>query len=303
MVRHAARLADALHAPLIAFHVERPNDNAQVQAALDLAIQLGGNVATLDAHDIVQAVLDHAARATTSPISSWAARKAARWRPGRRLTDMLNRRATAFTLHFVPVPAAAALRPSAPPPRRDWEPYLLACGLLAVTTLGGMAARPYIPQEAMGLIFTGLIAAMASRSGRNTGLFTAVTGFFLWNFFFLPPLYTLTVADPRDVVALIVFLLVGLLTGTLAGRVRREAASAAARVEALRRISLFGQRFSRAATLSDVLRGAAEEAAAMTGAGIVLLQGPNGLDREAAAPADTALEEAGPGGGGMVLHP
>ena len=42
VVRHAARLAEALRAPLVAFHIERANDNARVQAALDLTVQLGG---------------------------------------------------------------------------------------------------------------------------------------------------------------------------------------------------------------------------------------------------------------------
>ena len=144
----------------------------------------------------------------------------------------------------------------------------------------------------MGLIFTGLIAGTASRYGRTVGLATAVAGFFLWNFFFLPPVYTLSVSDPRDVVALAVFLLVGVVTGTLAGKVRLEAQAASARIEALRRISLFGQRFSRAATVSDVLRDAAEEAAGMTTAGAVLLQGKSGLELEAVMPAGTALDEA-----------
>ncbi|EKM98008.1 DUF4118 domain-containing protein, partial [Acidocella sp. MX-AZ02] len=138
----------------------------------------------------------------------------------------------------------------------------------------------------------GLIVAMASRSGRNAGLFTAIAGFLLWNFFFLTPLYTLSVADPRDVVALLVFLLVGVLTGQLAGRVRQEAGAASARVEALRRISLFGQRLSRAATLSDVLACSAEEAASLTPAGIVLLADAQGLRAEASHPPGTALDEA-----------
>ena len=290
VVRHAARLADALRAPLVAFHAERGDDNARVQAALDLAVQLGGTVITANARDLVQAVLDYA---TTNNITHIVmGRTAARWRPGKRLTEALTRQATAFTLHFVPLPAAPPPRPPAPVRKAEWEPYLLASVLLGAVTLGGIAAQSYIPQEAMGLIFTGLIAAMASRSGRNAGLFTAIIGFFLWNYFFLQPLYTFSVSDPRDLVALLVFLMVGLLTGTLAGRVRLEAASSAARVEALRRISLFGQRFSRAATFSDVLKGAAEEAASMTEAGIVLLQGVIGFEPEARVPADTVLDEA-----------
>ena len=290
VVRHAARLADALRAPLVAFHVERGNDNTQVQAALDLAVQLNGTVVTVNTRDLAQAVLDYATSNNVTHIVM--GRATARWRPRQRLTETLTRQATAFTLHLVPLPAAPPPRPPAPVRKGAWEPYLLASVLLCAVTLIGYMAKDYLPQEAMGLIFTGLIAAMASRSGRNAGLFTAAAGFFLWNFFFLPPVYTFSVSDPRDVVALLVFLLVGLLTGTLAGRVRTEAATAAARVEALRRISAFSQRFSRAATLSDVLRGAAEEAAAITGAGVVLIQGVGGLEPEVRVPEDAALDEA-----------
>ena len=200
-----------------------------------------------------------------------------RWRPrAARSARRSPGRVPAFALHFVPVPAAPAPRPSPSRAESAWEPYLLASVLLGAVTSSASRRNKYIPHEAMGLIFTSVIAAMASRSGRNAGLFTAALAFLLWNFFFLPPVDTLSVSDPRDVVALLVFLLVGLLTGQLAGRVRLEAGAAAARVEALRRISAFGQRLSRAATLSDVLAGAAEEAASITGAGIVLLNGPQG---------------------------
>lgn len=290
VVRHAARLAEALHAPLTIFHIERGSDDARLQAALDLALQLGGQVVTQSATDIVGAVLDYAARQNITHIVM-GRRAVSRWRPGRRLAEALTRRASAYTLHFVPVPAAAPAPPRRPR-RPDWEPYAVSATLLGLVTLSGLAARAYVPQEAMGLIFTGLIVAMASRSGRNAGLFTAIAGFLLWNFFFLTPLYTLSVADPRDVVALLVFLLVGVLTGQLAGRVRQEAGAASARVEALRRISLFGQRLSRAATLSDVLACSAEEAASLTPAGIVLLADAQGLRAEACHPPGTALDEA-----------
>jgi two-component system, OmpR family, sensor histidine kinase KdpD len=290
VVRHAARLAEALRAPLTSFHIERTDDNAKVQAALDLTVQLGGNVVTQTAPDMVRAVLDYAAAQNITHI---VVGRAGRGRAfGRRFSEALTREALAYTLHFVPRPAAAPLRPSVPKLRADWSPYLWASLLLGVTTLGGLLLQDYIPREAMGLIFTGLIAAMASRAGRGPGLFTALAGFVLWNFFFLPPIYTLSVGDPRDVVALLVFLMVGLVTGTLAGRVRQEAATAAARVEALRRISLFGQRLARAATLSDVLAAAAEETAAITGAGLLLLNNGGTLAAEASHPPGTALDEA-----------
>jgi two-component system sensor histidine kinase KdpD len=294
VVRHAARLADALRAPLIAFHVERQDDNANVQHALDLTVQLGGTVATTTTADTVTAALNYAAAQNiTHIVIGRGARRHWWWRlGGRTISEALTRKAAAFTLHFVPVPAAPAPRVKAPTPNLPWVSYALIAAVLAVVTLGGVALRAYIPQEAMGLIFIAVIAGAASRYGRAAGLATSIAGFLLWNFFFLSPIFTFSVADPRDVVALVVFLLVGIVTGSLAGRVRVEAQNASARIEALRRISLFGQRFSGAATQGEVLRGAAAEAAAMTAGGVVMLAENQNLQPPVAEPAGTVLDDA-----------
>jgi two-component system sensor histidine kinase KdpD len=294
VVRHAARLADALRAPLIAFHVERQDDNANVQHALDLTVQLGGTVATTTTADTVTAALNYAAAQNiTHIVIGRGARRPWWWRlGGRTISEALTRKAAAFTLHFVPVPAAPAARVKVPAPELAWLSYAIIAAVLAVVTLAGVALRAYLPQEAMGLIFTAVIAGAASRYGRSAGLATSIAGFLLWNFFFLPPIYTFSVADPRDVVALVVFLLVGIVTGSLAGRVRVEAQNASARIEALRRISLFGQRFSGAATQADVLRGAAAEAAAMTAGGVVMLAENQNLQPPVAEPAGTLLDDA-----------
>jgi two-component system sensor histidine kinase KdpD len=288
VVRHAARLAEALHAPLTVLHIEQGETPPGLQAALDLAAQLGASVLTQDSPDLIAAVLSHAAANNVTHIV--LGRTSAQLRFGRRrLHQRLAEQAGAYTLHLIPVPAALPAR--AKPLRRAaaWEPYAVAGALLGLTTLLGLAATAYVPREAMGMIFTGLIVLTASRSGPWPGLFTALIAFLSWNFFFLPPVHTFSVNDPRDIAALVVFLVVGLLTGQLSGRVRAEAAAAGTRVEALRRISAIGQRFSRAATLTDVLRGAAEEAAAMTQGGAVLLHGPRGLALEATSPPGLVL--------------
>jgi two-component system, OmpR family, sensor histidine kinase KdpD len=296
VVRHAARLADALRAPMVAFHVERNDDNLYVQSALDLMVQLGGTVVTVSDTDMSHAVLNYAAAQNITHIVVGRHGKRPWWqRFGRhRLAEMLTRKCTAYTLHFVPLPAAPVTRvASTPPPMAPWKPYAISGGILAgVTIFGFSLGNNAMPQQAMGLVFTGVIACTASRFGRAVGLATAIAAFLLWNFFFLPPIYTLTVGDPRDVVALVVFLLVGVITGTLAGKVRGDAEAATARIEALRRISLFGQRFSRATTLSDLLRETAEEAAAMTTAGVVMMAEKNGLETGATMPADTVIDEA-----------
>jgi two-component system sensor histidine kinase KdpD len=293
VVRHAARLADALRAPMVAFHVERADDNANVQQALDLAVQLGGTIATTTSSETITAVLNYAAeqnvthivigRAATRPWGRWLRRS---------MGEQLTAKAAAFTLHFVPVPAAPAFRPKRARQKLPWQPYAVIAAILVAATLAGIGLRAYIPQEAMGLIFTVVIVGAASRYGRAAGLTTAIAGFLCWNFFFLSPIYTFSVSDPRDVVALAVFLITGIVTGSLAGRVRVEAENASARIEALRRISLFGQRFSRAATQGDLLQDTAAEAAAMTTAGAVLLAENQILGAPIVAPPGTLLDDA-----------
>jgi two-component system sensor histidine kinase KdpD len=295
VVRHAARLADALRAPLVAFHVERIDDNANVQTALDMVVQLGGSVETTTNADTAGAALDYAARHNiTHIVIGRGNRRPWWWRLGRRsLGEVLTRRAEAFALHFVPLPAAPVARPAAPRQKFAWEPFAISGAALALVTVAGRLAHDYIPQEAMGMIFTVVIVGTASRFGRTAGFATSICGFLIWNFFFLPPVFNFSVADPRDLVALIVFLIVGIVTGSLAGRVRLEAATASSRIEALRRISLFGQRFSRAATISELLHDAAAEAAAMTQAGITMLAKDNALIPGAAMPSGIKLDESG----------
>jgi two-component system sensor histidine kinase KdpD len=255
VVRQAARLAEALRAPLVAFHVERAQPGVTgVQAALDLAVQLGGTAETTTNADPLRALLDLAANQNIAHIvfarSSGLRRK-------------LFRQASAFSLHVVPDPEAKPAKPRQHLNRTlNWRPYAVSVLLVGVITGIGFALRLVLPQEAMGFIFTAAIVALASRYGRTVALFAAIGSFLAWNFFFLPPVFTLSVTDPRDVVALIVFLAVGLLTGTIAGKLRIEAEAARGRIEVLRRIALFGRKLGRAndeTGLREVIIGEALE--------------------------------------------
>jgi two-component system sensor histidine kinase KdpD len=294
VVRHAARLADALRAPLVAFHVERADDKANVQTALDMVVQLGGTVETTTNADTIAAVLGYAAAHNiTHIVIGRGNRRPWWWRLGRRsLGEVLTRKAEAFTLHFVPLPAAPIPRAAIRRSIFAWESCIIIGLALACVTGAGLLARNYIPQEAMGMIFTAVIVGAASRYGRAAGFITSISGFLIWNFFFLTPVFTFTVTDPRDVVALAVFLIIGIVTGSLAGRVRMEAETASSRIEALRRISLFGQRFSRAATQSELLHDAAAEAAAMTQAGAAMLAEKNALLPAVVMPSGTVLDDS-----------
>ena len=71
------------------------------------------------------------------------------------------------------------------------------------------------------LIFLLLTLVISAVWGRGVGLIAAVVTNLAFNVFFIEPLHTLTVQEPRNVVALAVFLVVSVIGGTLLALARR----------------------------------------------------------------------------------
>lgn len=89
-----------------------------------------------------------------------------------------------------------------------------------LATIGFLRAFPSLTTaaQALLLVLAVFIAAWIWESG--PGVLAAVLATIGFNFFFLPPYYTLTIADPRNVVALFVFLAAGLIIGRLSALAR-----------------------------------------------------------------------------------
>ena len=67
------------------------------------------------------------------------------------------------------------------------------------------------------------VLASAITYGLWPALYTSMISMLTFNFFFLPPLYTFTIADPENVVALFFFLVVAFIASNLTARVRSQA--------------------------------------------------------------------------------
>ena len=81
------------------------------------------------------------------------------------------------------------------------------------------------------LLFLLMTVIVALVGGVRPALVCAVAGSVLLNYFFTPPLHTLTIKDPNNALALFIFIAVGMLVSSvvdLAARRTREAARAAA---------------------------------------------------------------------------
>ena len=268
VVRHARRIADALRAPLLALHVERPaapEDGGASAAALRLAEALGAEAETVVAPELPRAILEVArARNVSHLVIGRGHASALRRLTGRTLSATLLRRGCDFALHVVPAPAEA-VRPSRSP--REW-PRLLGwgatLGLVLAATLVADATDGIVPEGAMGMVYLVAIVAAAVGFGAVQGLLAAVLSFLCWNYLFLPPRHTFVIAGAQDVVGAVVFSLVALLLAGATGGLGRSVRAARARLRGLRRLVEFSRRLGAPGTRGDLLDAVAREAERLT---------------------------------------
>src|SRR5579884_3812690 len=98
--------------------------------------------------------------------------------------------------------------------------YLVALLVVACTTAALLPARSALGVLNIGLIYLLVTFALALGFGSGPAAFAAVISFLAFDFFLVPPLYTLSVASASHVLALFVFLGIAIATGQLVARVR-----------------------------------------------------------------------------------
>ena len=97
---------------------------------------------------------------------------------------------------------------------------------LAVATGLIYALRPVAPILSLGVVYTPAVLAVAIFFGMGYAIFASIAAMVAFNFLFLPPVHTLTLADGRNWTALAVYLVTGVVASELATRARRRAAEA-----------------------------------------------------------------------------
>lgn len=138
-------------------------------------------------------------------------------------------------------------------PRRDrWYYGLAILVTLAVTCLM-LLIDPPLDQVTIGLAYLLGVVAIAASAGYGPGLLTALLSFTAFNFFFLPPRFSLHIANSQGLFQLATFLGVALIAGALAAYAHAQAE--ASRRSGAETIALYelSQRISAEVELDRIL--------------------------------------------------
>lgn len=283
VIRHGKRLADRLHAPWIVLHVETSRNltdtaRSQMAAQMRLAQSLGADTVIIPGQDVALDSIAYARSQNVTQIvaphptcGGWLGRMR-RW-VGRSTTERLIQWAQGFPVHIVP--RASAEEVSA---EQFWRassvrvgPYV-ASSLVVLATLGvALFLRHGFEVNNVSLAFLTAILGVAVAYGLWPSLWASLLGMLCFNFFFLPPIYTLTITSPDNVVALFFFCVTALIASNLGARVRKQAVVARHRADITQALYHFSRTITGIIKLDDLLWAASHEIATMFACDVVML--------------------------------
>jgi len=100
---------------------------------------------------------------------------------------------------------------------------LIAFAAVAATTIVVLPFREFLNSTEVALTLLLVVLFSSTLFGSRAGLTAAIAGIVSFNFFFLPPYYTLTIAEPENWVTFGAFIITAVIAGQLSGYARRRA--------------------------------------------------------------------------------
>src|SRR5476649_1044094 len=285
LVRRTRRIAAALKAEWTALYIEGPRhvtlsetDKDRVADTLRLAERLGGQTASLPGREIAEAILAYARRNNVTQIIIAKSERPAWFEllHGSVVRDLVRNSGAISVTAIAPrgaIMPAKSVKTAIRSEAAGWRGYLI--GALAVTGTIGIAwvinAVSAHALGSLGMIFLVPVLISAVFFGRRVAFVTAILSVMAYNFFFLPPLYTFTIADPNNWLSFSVLLFVAIIAGNLAARVRAQADLAAGRAAAMTELYRFTGKLAGIARLDDILWTASVQIASMLKTNVVIL--------------------------------
>ena len=232
LVRWTRRLAGELHAAWLAVYVEptktlSDEDQARLAKNLALARELGAEIITTTDDDVVRGILRTAREQNATQI---VAGKPAGWRVIEvfRGGSVLNRLIHESGQIDVLVVRAESEKVSSRPLRpenfwkMDFRTYAWVAGIVAGVTGLNAGLDRFVGFYALALTYLLAVVVLALFVGRGPVFFAATLSALLWNFFFLPPRFTLFITSFQDGMMFTMYFVVALVLGQLTTRIRAQ---------------------------------------------------------------------------------
>jgi two-component system sensor histidine kinase KdpD len=252
LIRRAARMAARARADLDGVHVVtdeglRSPPTERLARHRELLEEFGGTYHEIHSSDVAGALVGMARRQNATQLVLGASLRS-------RLSELVRgsvineviRQSGRIDVHVVsrdgddgggpgrlPRLPAVTRRPSPLPRRRRQAAWMLALAGAPLQAAAMVPFRAHLHLSSVLLLFLVEAVAAAAVGGAGPALAAATLGFLLANWYFTPPLHNWSIAEPQQLLALLVYLFVaGIVAWFVATVARRSAEVARARAEA-----------------------------------------------------------------------
>nr|WP_281361877.1 DUF4118 domain-containing protein [Nakamurella aerolata] len=319
LLRRGARIAGRVAGrDLMAVHVVRADgslamgaasgsDGAELERQRQLVTSLGGSFHTVVGDDIPAAVLAFAQAVNSTQIVVGMSRHSALTRIVRPSTSLaIVRDSGDIDVHVVTHQAAGGRSTGriwgwlSRPGRSGWWAWPASVLVPAALTLAQLPLRGSLNLSTELLVFLLGVLATSLIGGVLPALVSALTAGMAANFFFTPPVGSVTIAQPANVFAIAVFVVVAVTVASIVDRSRRRAAEAAKRQAQAQFLAAVA---TRSAAADDPLAEVLQQAREAFGMRLVQLRRPATGNRPAVTLAQQPPDPADPQSPAPPQHP
>jgi K+-sensing histidine kinase KdpD len=173
------------------------------------------------------------------------------------------------------------------------NPYVGSFGLAVGAIMLAVPVNMITHVSGLTRVFLLAVLISAATYGLWPALFASLISIVLYDFFFLNPIYSLSISSTEDIVNVCLFFLTAVVVSVLAARVRRHAVAADLRALTAEKLSVFARALAAVLTVDELTTTAAKQSAALLSAPVVVLLPEDGtLVQHAAHPARSSPNPA-----------
>jgi two-component system sensor histidine kinase KdpD len=233
LMRWAKNLSYAMGADIQALYVETlhkltPKKRELLDKNINLAKQLGIKFRIITHYDVVKAIIDFAQKENVTHIIVGKPRVRNILSMFRldRFVRRLIRYSGNIDVYILGSDSQAKdyfkKKVSIPSYTSTIRQYLAAAFFVLLSSIICYIINDYIGYQAVSFVLLFLVSILALFFGTGPILLAATLSVFIWDFFFIPPPFTLRIEKPIDMLMLLMFFIIALLNGILTSRVRRQ---------------------------------------------------------------------------------
>lgn len=274
LVRATARLAASLKADWLAVYVETPalqkltdTTRDMILKTMRLAQDLGAETATLSGTEISQTLLGYARSRNVSKLVAGKSTRSIFFRlikPS--IADLIVQQATDIDIHIVvrqeqlktEIKSNTAIRNAFGLNRTQESKvkkrgYMLAIAAIIVASILSTLLLPAFELPNLIMLYLLAVVVISTKYGRGPGVFASILSVSVFDFFFVPPRFSFSIADTQYLLTFVIMFFVSLVISNLTSGLRYQAVIANYREKRSRALYDLGKQLASALTSSHIV--------------------------------------------------